>query len=235
MSSHRFGQIWSNLHVVGNSTLSGNGLTRKFKPILDVLSRTFLSNYSPSQELSIDEAIIKYKGHIRSKVRMPNKPIKAGFKVWCCCCSCCGYLCTFQVYEGKPIDPATGKSTSEKGMVAQVVKYLVGPFSGLNDVVYMDNYFTSGPLVEELAQDKIYVAGTIKQIAVGFPEGLKSVKLSKGNYVCERLCFFRTAVGCVFLAMSSLKQWRPRLCKSSLTELCNFSPFPPFCLPTIST
>ena len=141
------------------------------KPILDVLSRTFLSNYSPSQELSVDEAMIKYKGHIRGKVRMPNKSIKAGFKVWCCCCSCCGYLCTFQVYEGKPIDPATGKSTSEKGMVARVVKDLVGPLSGLNHVVYMDNYFTSGPLVEELAQDKIYVAGTIKQRAVGFPEG----------------------------------------------------------------
>ena len=101
----------------------------------------------------------------------------------------------FQVYEGKPIDPATGKSTSEKGMVARVVKDLVGPLSGLNHVVYMDNYFTSGPLVEELAQDKIYVAGTIKQRAVGFPEGLKSVKLSKGNHACERvgdimlLCF----------------------------------------------
>ena len=34
--------------------------------------------------------------------------------------------------------------------------------------VYMDNYFTSGPLVEELALDKIYVAGTIKQRTVGF-------------------------------------------------------------------
>ena len=61
MSSHRFWKIWSNFHVVDNSTLSGNGLTRKFKPILDVLSRTFLSNYSPSQELSVDEAMIKYK------------------------------------------------------------------------------------------------------------------------------------------------------------------------------
>ena len=68
------------MHVVDKSTLSGNGLTRKFKPILDVFSRTFLSNYSPSQELSVDEAMIKYKGHIRGKVCMPNKPIKAGFK-----------------------------------------------------------------------------------------------------------------------------------------------------------
>ena len=54
----------------------------------------------------------------------------------------------------------------------------------------MDNYFTSGPLFEELAQDKIYVAGTIKQRAVGFPE---SLKLSKGNYACERvgdICYY---------------------------------------------
>ena len=57
----------------------------------------------------------------------------------------------------------------------------------MNHVVYMDNYFSSGPLVEELAQDKIYVACTIKQRAVGFPEGLKSVKLSKGNYAHERV------------------------------------------------
>ena len=39
----------------------------------------------------------------------------------------------------------------------------------------MDNYFTSGPLVEKLAQHKLSVAGTIKQRAVGFPEGLKSL------------------------------------------------------------
>ena len=31
---------------------------------------------SPSQELSVDEAMIKYKGHIRGKVHMPNKPIR---------------------------------------------------------------------------------------------------------------------------------------------------------------
>ena len=72
-------------------------------------------------------------------------------------------------------------------MVARVVKDLVGPFSGLNHVVYMDNYFTSGPLVEELAQLFAYSASDIKFCPVGFPEGLKSVKLSKGNYACERV------------------------------------------------
>ena len=70
---------------------------------------------------------------------------------------------------------------------------MVDPLSGLNNVFYIDSYFTSGPLVEEVAQDKIYVSGTTKQRAVGFPEGLKSVKFSKGNYVCERvgdICYY---------------------------------------------
>ena len=111
------------------------------------------------------------------------------------------------------------------------------PFSGFNHVVYMDNYFTSGPIVEELAQDNIYVAGTIKQIALGFPEGLKSVKLSKGNYACERVgdfyvtMFLRAAVRCVLLSNVFPEAMETQV---SLTEICNFSPFPPCCLPSIT-
>ena len=95
----------------------------------DVVERMFFLNYCPGQELSIDEAMIKYKGHARGKVRMPNKLVKIGFKVWCCCCSCCGYLCTFQVYEGRPVDPASGKSIAEKGMVSRVVNDLTRPLT----------------------------------------------------------------------------------------------------------
>ena len=41
--------------------------------------------------------MVKYKGHVKGKVHMPKKPIKTGFKIWSCSCSCCGYLCTFQL------------------------------------------------------------------------------------------------------------------------------------------
>ena len=99
MPLKRFWSIWSNIHVVDNSTLSpGDGLVAKIKPVLDVLEESFFINYSPSQELCVDEAMVKYKGKVsKGKVKMPKKPIKNGFKIWCCCCSCCGYLCTFQV------------------------------------------------------------------------------------------------------------------------------------------
>ena len=73
----------------------------------------------------------------------------------------------------------------------KVVKDLLSPFEGMNHVVYMDNFLNSGPLVDELAQMKIFVAGTIKQSALGFPEGLKNIRLENcresGWYVL--LCF----------------------------------------------
>ena len=81
MTRTRFWQIWSNLHVVDDDKVSPSdtGLTRKFQPVLDVLSS---SNYSPGQELSVDEAMVKYKGRARGKVCMPKKkPIKKGFKI----------------------------------------------------------------------------------------------------------------------------------------------------------
>ena len=60
---------------------------------------------------------MKYKGHVKGTVKMQKKkkPLGKGFKIWCCCCTCCGYLCSFKIYEDKPINPITGKSVSEKG------------------------------------------------------------------------------------------------------------------------
>ena len=104
--------------------------------------------------------------------------------------------------EGKPIDSVSGKPISEKGMVSRVVKDLVGPFEGFNHVVYMDNFFTSGPLVEDLAKNKIYKAGTIRQTSKGFPENLRGLKLSKGSERCATM-FLRIAEQFLLLAMSS--------------------------------
>lgn len=97
------------------------------------------------------------------------------------------------MYSGKPTDMCTGRKVSEKGLVMNVVKDLLSPFEGMNHVVCMDNFFNSGPLADELAKMKMYVAGTIKQRALGFPEVLKGVKIEKGSYVSKRVgenCYY---------------------------------------------
>ena len=80
---------------------------------------------------------------------MPKKPIRVGFKVWSLSCSCCGYLCAFQVCSGKPTD-SSGRKVTEKGLKKRLVTDLVKPFKGANHVVHIDNYYTSGPLIDTL-------------------------------------------------------------------------------------
>ena len=69
----------------------------------------------------------------------------------------------------------------EKGLVKRVVSDIVAPFVGTN-LVYCDNYFTSGTLVDILAKDKVYL---IVSRAAGFPDSLKTVTPPKGIYVSE--------------------------------------------------
>ena len=70
-------------------------------------------------------------------------------------------------------------------MVTRVESDLVAPFVDMNHVVYFDNFYTSGPLVDMLAKDKIFSVGTIKRTAAGFPSSLKTVNPPKGSYVSE--------------------------------------------------
>ena len=108
----------------------------------------------------------------------------------------------FQVYHGKPTDLLTGKKTVEKGLAMRVVKDLVRPFVGLNlasypgrpgyeaslnHVIYCDNFYSSGLLVDLLAKDSIFLTDTIKKCARGFPVSLKGVKPPKGSYVSDRV------------------------------------------------
>ena len=109
------------------------------------------------------------------KQYMPLKPIKRGFKIWCASCACCGYVKAFQMYTGKE-----KKADTEKGLAHRVVTDLVVPhFSHRNHVIYMDNFFTSLPLFDDLAKSGIFACGTYRSNRVGFPKVLGDKKLVK--------------------------------------------------------
>ena len=62
---------------------------------------------------------------------------------------------------------------------------LVAPFTGVNHVVYCDNLYSSGPLVETLASEQTFFVGTIKNCPKGFPASLKNAKPPRGTYLSE--------------------------------------------------
>ena len=51
--------------------------------------------------MSIDEAMVKYKGRVFFGIYMPKKPIKWGIKVWMIAEPKTGYISNFTVYLGK--------------------------------------------------------------------------------------------------------------------------------------
>ena len=70
----------------------------KVRPVIDVLSKTFLDVYTPHATNSIDEAMIPFKGRSALKQYIPLKPIKRGIKVWTRADAENGYVSQFQVY-----------------------------------------------------------------------------------------------------------------------------------------
>ena len=104
----------------------------KLAPLLNLTSHNFHLRYRPHLELSIDEAIVGYKGRHRLKMYNPNKPQKWGFKVrqqadahsWC--------VLSQILYRGKPHDPLP------YGQGYEVVTDLTAQHQWLRHHLYMD-------------------------------------------------------------------------------------------------
>jgi Transposase IS4 len=51
------------------------------EPMTSIIKSNYKALWSPCSHLAINEAIIIYKGRTRYKVKLPNKPIKKGYKI----------------------------------------------------------------------------------------------------------------------------------------------------------
>jgi Transposase IS4 len=56
--------------------------TWQVEPMASIVKSNYKALWSPCSHLAIDEAMIAYRGRTHHKVKLPNKPIKEGYKVW---------------------------------------------------------------------------------------------------------------------------------------------------------
>ena len=80
ISRTRFLELHRYLHFVDNSTLSPPGSPDydrlgKIRPVADFLSDQVAAVYEPGRDISIDEAMIPFKGQSSLKQYMPLKPV----------------------------------------------------------------------------------------------------------------------------------------------------------------
>ncbi|XP_046555943.1 piggyBac transposable element-derived protein 4-like [Haliotis rubra] len=160
----RFVQIKRYLHFNDDTPVPGDKLF-KVRYILDTMRTAFQSHYRLHKQVSVDEAMVPFKGRLSIKQYMKDKPTKFGVKVWVLADSVTGYCWNFDVYAGK-----YGTEIDRKlGLAGQVVIKLCENIMNKGHVIFTDNFYTSGTLGDYLLQKDTYLCGTARTNRKGYP------------------------------------------------------------------
>ena len=181
MSMTHFKALMSNLHVNDNSTAvsrnqPGYDKLHKIRPLLDEVNKNCLEEYQPHREVSVDEAMVSFKGRSSLKQYMPQKPVKRGFKVWCRADAHNGYISQMQVYAGKASD-----GTVEKNLGKRIVEDLTVPLTNKGYFIFFDNFFSSVSLAESLLSKNLFCIGTARTDRRNWPSTLANIKEMNNN------------------------------------------------------
>ena len=162
------------LHFVDSDTLHSRddpqfSRLQRVDPIIDHLKHRFQSVYYPHCEVSIDEAMIPFKGRSSMKQYLPLKPVKRGFKVWVIADATNGYTYDLNVYTGAT---AGGRETA---LGEKFVLKLSDSIKGCHHQLHFDNYFTSVNLLSKLLENGTYACGTICTNRKQYPAEISGV------------------------------------------------------------
>ena len=152
MTRDRFDKISQYFHANDRSQMPFNAPGKPVdnlylvKPILDTVLNQIQDNYIPYRDVSVDEAMIAYRGRLSFRREY-------GIKVCEACDARNGFCFDFDVYLGRP----TGMEARESALGKKTVLKLTERFRDKHYHVYFDNYFTSVELLEEFYKEKLTV------------------------------------------------------------------------------
>ena len=162
------------------------------RPFLSMVQRTFRDVYTPGRDISVDEATCPWKGRLHFKVYNPNKPAKFGIKLYQVNDSSNGYTIAFDIYTGKNDGSNLCDDMAELVGVdpefTTATKLVVGLLASCGLLykghhVYLDNYYTSPELYDELHLHNTYACGTVRRNRRDVPKALSQVKVTQGEAI----------------------------------------------------
>ena len=194
MSLKRFQAISRFIHFADNATaLPRNNPTYdklwKIRSVIESVNRQAQASYTPGKSISIDESMIGTRGRLSFLQYMPKKPTKWGIKVWVSSESKTGYIYNFHVYTGKGVE-------SQHGLAYAVVMDLLDTsYSILEEgrVLYVDNFYTSPVLFEDLYHRGTFASGTVRANRKHYPSDDLDKNVQQKGDMCFRYHGFMTA------------------------------------------
>ena len=189
MTRDRFMVIFWLLHVSRERDDAPARRIDKVKDLLDILIPIFQasSSYQPSQNISVDETMVGFRGHFGAKQYipvqlLPLKPQKYGIKAFTMADSDGGYMLDILVYTGADTLINSDSRYSSYPQPARVVLHLLQPYLDKGHHVYTDRYYTSIPLAEALMHRSTAFTGTAMRNRKNLPEVIrKSLRLGENQ------------------------------------------------------
>jgi len=162
MPRDRFFKVRSNLKVVDDDAVSTSSKEAdrlwKVRPLVEKVRQTCLSLHREG-EVSIDEQMIPFSGTTSLKQYVPNKPNPVGLKSFVLA-NPDGLVLDFRVYVGK--DTFSDVVSDNVGLGGKAVLALIASLRP-GTVIYIDRYFTTVQLMQELAGRQLLCTGTIQK------------------------------------------------------------------------
>jgi len=168
ISRNRFRLVKKSLHFGCKPDKEGEtpDKYKKVRMLIKHMQEKFSEMFIPEQNLSHDEAMIKYFGKHGLKQAIRNKPIRFGFKAWVLT-TVSGYVVTFDLYQGKGVGEYHAENVEAVGaagatlldlvdLIPEDKRYLAYHFFG-------DNFFSSMKLIDELSASGYFYTGTIRK------------------------------------------------------------------------
>ena len=158
----------------------------KIRPFHDMYKNRFKLVYSPEYELSFDEGCCVYKHCLCFCLYNPQKPNKFHTKLFQVNEALSGYILGFEVYTGKQSVSVADQAMPLDVTCTRTTKLVLGLLHKGHHC-YMDNYYSSPELFQELYDAETYACSTVWKNRKGLPTAVSSAKLKKkGESVFRR-------------------------------------------------
>ena len=127
----------------------------QFSLFLNLVIARFQEVYSPNTQLAIDETLIKFKGKLHFRQFIPIKPGRFGTKAFTLAETKSGYVLNSKIYTGRE------NIQVQRDLGRKVVLSVLRPYLDKGFRAFMDNYYTSVALFQELEDRKTLACGTM--------------------------------------------------------------------------
>ena len=157
-----------------------NERLRKIAFFMNHLNETMKRIYCPSENLSLDESMVLWRGRLIFRQYIKNKRHKYGIKFYELYESR-GLILRSFIYSGLPYP-----DIHDLGRTGAIVLKLMEDFLGKGYTVFDDNYYNSVKLTNFMSKKQTYICGTLRSDRKGNPKEVVSKKLKKREVEWKR-------------------------------------------------